>query len=352
MFDLNDTAAIHAGDPHGMLHQIASLPQHLEDGWAAVDEIDLPESLRHVEQVVVAGMGGSALSGSVWASLLAPECSRPISIVRDYDLPAWTQGAKTLVIAVSHSGDTEETLSAFEQARKRGCSMLAITGGGKLHDAAQALGATMIPIHVASPREAALGRPLGALLNLATRLGWSHDFSAEVQEAVSIVRSWCAELDVDSPVMKNLAKREAGQLMGRLVVVFGAGLFAEVARRWKEQLNETAKAWAACEVLPDADHNSLAGVDWPDGFTSKVMALFLTGAADQTRNMQRVQLTQQAYMMAGCNTDIMRARGDSPLAQALSLVLLGDLMSFYLALLYGAEPALVPAVAEFKAMLS
>jgi len=93
-------------------------------------------------------------------------------------------------------------------------------------------------------------------------------------------------------------------------------------------------------------------VEWPDTFTSRVMALFLTGQCDNPRNAQRVQLTKQAYMMAGCNTDFAAARGQSPLAQMISLVLLGDFIGYYLALLYGAEPAQVPVVAEFKAALA
>ena len=243
-------------------------------------------------------------------------------------------------------------MSLFEQARQRGCQVLALTGGGKLQEAAQAIGAVVMPIHYAAQRQAALGWSLAALLNIATRLQWSHDFTIDVEEAAHVLQEWCVELGAASPVAKNLAKRQAGQLMGREVIVFGAGYFAEVARRWKEQLNETAKAWAAWEVLPDADHNSLAGMEWPDGFTSKVMALFLTGPVDHPRNAQRVELTRQAYMMSGCNTDLLLARGAKPLAQVLSLVLLGDFVSFYLALLYSAEPAQVPVVAEFKALLA
>jgi glucose/mannose-6-phosphate isomerase len=355
MFDLNDVELIQAADPHGMLGHIASLPQQLGDGWVAADAIDrdaVPKSLHQVDRVVVAGMGSSALSGSLWAALLAPECRLPISVVRDYDLPAHAYDANALVIAVSYSGNTEETLACFEQARQRGCRLIAITGGGQLRDTARTSGAPVISIDYAARRQASLGWTLAALLNIASRLGWVHDFTPEINTTTNILREWGGELAPTSPVTKNLAKREAGQLMGRSVVMFGAGLFAEVARRWKEQINETAKAWAALEVLPEADHNSLAGADWPDGATSKVMALFLTGQADHPRNAQRVQLTRQAYLMAGCNTDVLLARGETPLAQALSLVLLGDFMSFYLALLYGVDPALVPSVAEFKAALA
>ena len=134
--------------------------------------------------------------------------------------------------------------------------------------------------------------------------------------------------------------------------MFGAGIFSEVARRWRAQIAANAKSWAAHETLPEANHHALAGLDWPDGFAAKVMALFLTGEADHPRNAQRVQLTRQAYMMAGCNTDVVTARGTSPLAQMMSLVLLGDFLSVYLALLNGVDPTASDVLSEFKALLA
>jgi glucose/mannose-6-phosphate isomerase len=352
MLDLNDAAAIRAADPYHFRDHIAALPHQLQAGWSAAQAVDLPASFSQIDRVVVAGMGGSAIGGALFASLVAAECPHPISVVREYDLPAYASGSSTLVIALSFSGDTEEVLSIFEQAHARGCQLLVVTGGGQLAERAQAIGAPIIRIHYSSLRQAALGWVLAPLLNLAARLQWTHDFAADLDEAMTVLRDWTPDLDIDTSVMKNFAKREAGQMMGRAVFVFGAGYFAGVARRWKEQINESAKAWAAIETLPDANHNSLAGVDWPDTFTSRVMALFLTGQCDNPRNAQRVQLTKQAYMMAGCNTDFAMARGQSPLAQTMSLVLLGDFIGYYLALLYGAEPMQVQAVAEFKAALA
>ena len=351
MLDLNDATAIHAADPFHFRDHIVALPQQLTEGWSAVDAVPLPESFRQIDRIVMVGMGGSAIGAALFAALAAPECPHPISVVRDYDLPAFASGSSTLVIAISFSGDTEEVLSAFEQAHTRGSQLLVVTGGGQLAERAAAIGAPIIRIEYSSPRQSALGWVVAPLLSVASRLGWTHHFAADLEEAIKVVCDWTPELDVDTPVMKNLAKREAGQLLGRAVFVFGAGHFAEVARRWKEQINESAKAWAAIEPLPDANHNSLAGIEWPDGFTSGVMALFLTGASDHPRNAQRAQLTKHAYMLAGCNTDFAEARGVSALAQAMSLVLLGDFIGFYLALLYGAEPMQVPIVAEFKAAL-
>ncbi len=352
MIDLNVVKAIRAADAHDMLGHVADLPQQLIDGWAAAEAIDLPPSFREIDRVVLAGVGGLAGGGALFASLVTPECLLPISVVRDYELPAYAHGAHTLVITTSYSGDTEETLAAFEQALVRGCQALVLTSNGQLLERAKKQVVPFIRIDYQSPPRAALGWSLAPLLNIASRLGWTHHFEDDLEETVRVMREWTPELNADSPVVRNLAKREAGQLMGRLVYILGAGIFAQVARRWRVQLATNAKTWAAYEALPEANHHALAGLEWPDGFSAKVMALFLTGRADHPRNVQRVQLTQQAYMMAGCNTDLLTARGESPLAQMMSLVMLGDFMSAYLAVLNGVDPAQTSAVIEFKAALA
>ncbi len=348
MIDLNDTAAIHSADPHGMHQHILNLPKQLEDAWAAADRVELPQSLSQIDRVVIIGMGGSAIGGSLLMSLMTPESQVPILVSRDYDLPAFASGSNTLVIAASHSGNTEETLSAFDQARSRGCQLIVLAGGGVLAARAREFHLPLITIDYQSQPRAALGWALAPLLNIASRSKWTHALKNDLDEAIDVMRSGNLQFSAESPVMKNLAKREAGQLMGRIVSVFGAGTFAEVARRWKDQFNENAKHWAAFESLPEADHNLLAGLEYPEWTPSKVMALFLTGTRDNPRNAKRIELTRIVLMTAGCNTDILTSRGESPLAQMLSLVQLGDFMSFYLALLNGAEPTQIDVMAEFK----
>ena len=352
MIDLNDVKAIRAADTHDMLGHVADLPQQLIDGWAAAEAIDLPPSFREIDRVVLAGMGGLASGGALFAALVAAECQLPITVVRDYDLPAYAHGAHTLVIATSYSGDTEETLAAFEQAQTRGCQALVLTANGQLLERAKKQAVPFIRIDYQSPSRSALGWSMATLLNVASRLGWTHHFEDDLEEAARVTRDWTADLNADSPVMRNLAKREAGQLVGRMVNVAGASIFAEVARRWRAQIAVNAATWAADESLPEANHYAIAGLQWPDNFATKVMALFLTGQADHPRNAQRVQLTRQAYMLAGCNTDVLTARGGSPLAQMMSLVLLGDFMSVYLALLHEVDPSPADVVAEFKAALT
>jgi glucose/mannose-6-phosphate isomerase len=351
MIDLNDGKAIRAADVHDMLGHVADLPQQLIDGWAAAEAIDLPPSFQEIDRVVLAGMGGLASGGALMAALAASECQLPMTVVRDYELPAFAHGARTLVITTSYSGNTEETLAAFEQAQTRGCQSLVLAANGQLLERARKQSVPVMRVDYQSPPRAAVGWSIASLLNVASRLGWTHHFEDDLEEAARVMREWTAELNADSPVARNLAKREAGQLMGRMVHVMGAGIFAEVARRWRAQLAVNSGSWAAHELLPEANHHAIAGLEWPDGFSSKVMALFLTGQADHPRNAQRVQLTRQAYLMAGCNTDVLTARGGSPLAQLMSLVLLGDFTSVYLALLYGVDPSQADAVAEFKVAL-
>jgi glucose/mannose-6-phosphate isomerase len=352
MIDLNDVSAIRAADAQNMLTHVAALPQQLLDGWAAAEAVDLPPSFREVDRVVLAGMGGLASGGGLVAGLVASECRLPIEVVRDYVLPAHAHGERTLVIATSYTGDTEETLSIFEQAQTDGCQTLVIAAGGSLLERAKKHDLSLVRIDYDAPPRAALGWAVAPLLNLSSRLGWTHHFEEDLNEAARVLRDWSIDLAGDAPVARNLAKREAGQLLGRLVYVFGAGIFAEVARRWRAQIAANARSWAAYEALPEANHHVLAGMEWPQGMAGKIMALFLTGPSDHARNAQRVQLTKQAYMMAGCNTDFALARGSSPLAQVMSLVLLGDFMSVYLALLNGVDPTSAEVLSEFKAALA
>ena len=347
MLDLNDVSAIHAADPQHLLDQLLSLPQHVTDGWAAANAVELPPSFEQIDRIVIAAVGRSAVASAVFAALIANECPFPITLVRDEDLPVFAANSRTLVLAVSASGHAEETVSAFNVAQARGCQVLVLTHGSEFAQYARESGIAVLPLNASG----SIGWTVAALLSVASRLKWSHDFAADLSEAIDLMRTWSPALAAESPVAQNLAKREAGQLMGRWVVVYGAGALAPVAEYWKHQINVVAKAWASCEVIPDANHHALAGTEWPADQANKVMALFLTAASDRPRHAQRLALTQRTFMLHGCNTDLMRARGRSVLAQAMSLVLLGDLLSFYLAVLYGADPAEREALAAFQAEL-
>ena len=150
------------------------------------------------------------------------------------------------------------------------------------------------------------------------------------------------------PAVNNPAKRMAGQLMGRWVAVFAADYLDPVARRWKGQISEIAKAWAQFEFLPEADHNSLAGLNNPESALMQTMALFLQAPANHPRNQLRLDFTRQVFMTQGINTDMIQAKGESPMAHIWTLLHFGDYTAYYLAMAYGEDPTPVEILAALK----
>jgi glucose/mannose-6-phosphate isomerase len=297
-------------------------------------------------------MGGSAIGADLVAAAVIDSCPAPVVVHRDYGLPGFANGPETLVVCSSHSGDTEETLSSFEAALENGCRVMAVSTGGKLSEQARAAG---IPVwqfeHTGQPR-AAVGFSFGLLLGALCRLGLAPDASDEITRAVQSMKSQQTSLTAGSPVPKNPAKRLAGQLMGRWVTVFGAGVLAPVARRWKGQINEIAKAVANFEFIPEADHNTLAGVLHPaEVIPPHVMTLFLRAPSDHPRNRLRLDLTRKAYMLEGMNVDAYTAKGDSRIAHIWTALHFGDYMAYYLAIAYGVDPTPVVALQSLKAAL-
>jgi glucose/mannose-6-phosphate isomerase len=349
--NLDDTSRLAQTDPQNMLAHIDSLPEQLQAAWTLGLSYDLPE-WSGIRQVVIAGMGGSAIGGDLLVAYAAPVCKAPIFSQRDYDLPAWASGAHTLVIASSHSGNTEETVSALQAGVARGCRCLVITRGGKLAQLAQEAGLPAWTFqHNGHPR-AAVGFSFGLLLAALTRLELSPDPRSELISAIEAMREQQAAIQAQVPATKNLAKRLAGQLVGRWVAVIGAGILSPVARRWKTQINEIAKTWAQFEFLPEADHNTLAGVINPEDQLTRLMALFLRSPSDHPRNRLRSDLTRKIMMIEGLNTDAIEARGQSPLAHLWTCLHLGDYVAYYLAMAYGIDPTPISAIESFKQQLA
>lgn len=345
--NLDDTNWFESVDKSNMLAEIDGLPDQLETAWKLGSQFELP-SFSEIDRVLVAGMGGSAIGADLLAAYIEPLSQVPLFVQRDYTLPAWASGSQTLVIASSHSGNTEETLSVFEQARQAECQILVLSTGGKLAESASSAG---IPVwkfdHTGQPR-AAVGFSFGLLLALFSRQGWIPDQASEVADALAAMRGQQSKLKADVPIVQNPAKRQAGQMMGRWVVIIGSGLLAPVARRWKGQLSELAKAWGQFEALPEADHNTLAGIDHPEEMLTNALVIFLRAGSDHPRNLMRSELTQQSFMVAGLGTDFYIAKGSSRLAQLWTAIHFGDYSGYYLAMSYGVDPTPIPAISSLK----
>ena len=346
--NLDDLDRFKQLDTLDMIGEIDSLPDQLADAYQLGMAHELP-AWTGLRQVLIAGMGGSAIGADLLASYCASLAPLPVSVHRDYGLPLYARGAETLVICSSHSGNTEETLDAFQAALQAECRILAVSTGGELAKRARE---NNIPVwtfeHSGQPR-AAVGFSFGLLLALFERLGFIPSQKEAVDEAVASMKRTQQHLKADIPAVKNPAKRYAGQLMGRWTTIMGSGLLSTVARRWKGQINEIAKAGANFEFLPEADHNTLAGTMNPqETLNAHTMTLFLCAPSDHPRNRLRSDLTRKAFMLEGMNTDFVEARGSTPLAHMWTMILFGDYMAYYLAMGYGVDPTPIQALVEFK----
>lgn len=346
--NLDDLERFKKLDTLNMLGEIDNLPDQLAYAYQLGMKHALPD-WKNFRQVVIAGMGGSAIGADLLSAYCASLSLLPVSVHRDYALPRHALGEETLVVCSSHSGNTEETLDAFESARKAECRVIVVCTGGELSKRAKE---NNIPVwtfdHAGQPRSA-VGFSFGLLLAMFERFGFLPSQAKEVEDAVASMRRSQQHLKADVPAVKNPAKRYAGQLMGRWVTFMGSGLMSVVARRWKGQINEVAKAGANFEFLPEADHNTLAGTKNPEEtLNAHTMTLFLRAPSDNPRNRLRSDLTRKAFMLEGMNTDYIDARGNTPLAHMWTSILFGDYMAYYLAMGYGVDPTPIQALVEFK----
>jgi glucose/mannose-6-phosphate isomerase len=348
--NLDDLELFRKIDTGDMLRHIMTLPDQVEKAWKLGQQLPLGDAA-NFRHIIIAGMGGSAIGADMLAAFAAPICRLPIVVHRDYNLPAWASGRETLVILSSHSGDTEETISSFEAALKNQCSVLAITRGGRIGKLAKESDSLQWNfVHDGQPRSA-VGFNFMLPLAFLCRKGLLPDPAQDVAAAVRLMRQQAEFLAPSSPVVKNPAKRMAGQLMNRWVTVVGAGYLAPISRRWKGQINEIAKAWAQFEFLPEIDHNTLAGIINPENLLQQMMALFLQSSCDHPRNQQRNELTKQAFMLEGLNTDFFIAPGETPMEQIWLTLHFGDFLAYYLAMAYQVDPTPIPAIQGFKSKM-
>ncbi|MFU8771212.1 MAG: bifunctional phosphoglucose/phosphomannose isomerase [Anaerolineales bacterium] len=349
--NLDDHKSFQEIDRENMLAHIDNLPEQLLSAWELGQHLDLPK-WTGIEQILIAGLGGSAIGADLLSAYVAPQCPVPIIVHRDYSLPAWAHSERTLLIASSHSGNTEETLSAFEEGVSRGCRCLSVTTGGQLSTRAEETQSALWMFeHKGQPR-AAVGYSFGLLLSALTRLKLIPNQTMQVEGAVDAMRKQQPQLSADNPAALNPAKRMAGQLVGRWVTIIGSGMLAPVARRWKGQINELAKAWAHFDVIPENNHNTVAGIVNPEEIFAPSMVLFLRAPSYHPRNTLRTDITKRLFMLEGLNTDFVDAQGKSPMDHLWTVLHLGDYTAYYLAMAYGVDPTPVETIQGLKSELA
>jgi len=354
MANLDDVHALRALDTGNMLRLLSELPTQLREGWRNAATMEFPAEYRYAQRILILGMGGSAIGGDLLRSLVVNRCPVPIVVHRDYSPPAWASDAMggTLVIASSHSGNTEETLTAFAAARSAGAFLVAVTTGGELAARARTWGVPLVLYECDSPPRDALGYSFSSLLAVLSRLGFILDPQTELEEAAATLEEMRPEVAEECPLSSSPAKQLAARLIGRMPVILGSGILAAVARRWKCQFNENSKTWATWEELPEADHNAVVGTRLPAEGLKQLTALFLAEADEEARVALRRRATADILVKEGIACETVMARGRSPLARMFSLIFLGDYTSCYLALAQGLDPTPVEPITRLKALMA
>jgi len=347
--DLEFFKKIDTQDMHG---QISELPDQLQRAWEKGWAQPLPD-FKDIQNIVLAGVGDSAVPADLAAASVSSSIHIPLAVHRNYGLPASASNKQTLVICISHSGDDEEMLDVFDEAIKRDCSVLVISTGGELTKHASEKKIPVWKYEHKGKSNSGIALPFGFVIALFARLNLIPDPAEDVAEAVAMMKRSQEHFVADMIAAKNPAKRYAGQLVGRWVSFVGTENLAPVAHRWKNQINQLAKAGASFEVIPDATHNTLNATLNPNQtLNAHTISLFMRAPSDHPRNTMRSDMMRQAFMLEGMNTDVVDGRGKSVISHLWTLVIFGDYMAYYLAMAYGVDPSEEDAVKNFHQTLA
>lgn len=335
-------------DTHDLLEDVLAIPEHLRDALWKVESANL-SPWDSPGGLVVAGMGGSAIGGALARAALGDTASRPILSARAYGVPAWTT-PDTTVLCASYSGDTEETLAAYEAAGALGARRVVVTTGGRLAKMARADDVPVIPVAGGFQPRAAVAYMFVAALEVAALCGAGPRLNSEIDVAAEHLENLVVEWGPDAPT-DSIAKKIAMTLHGSIPVIAGAGFTEPIAYRWKSQINENAKLPAFSHALPELDHNEICGWDGAPAL-GRFSAVFLEDADQHPRVGKRFDLTEQLIAENAHATFRLQTIGRAAVERVMSLVLLGDLVSLYLAVLRGVDPTPVDVIARLKAQLA
>jgi glucose/mannose-6-phosphate isomerase len=354
---LDDEAALAAADPQDMLGRVEGEAAQWLRAAAAAASFEAPPLWRGFREVIVAGMGGSAIASDLLAAWLERRWPVRLHTLRDYELPAWA-GPDTLLVASSYSGNTEETLNAWEQAGRLGLERAAVTTGGELAHLARREGTPLVELEADYPPRAALPMSFLTLAGLLAGVGPAESGpggarSREELDAIPrILEETTGRCGRTVPLDRNPAKELALWLGDGLPVLYAPRDPLEaVARRWRGQFNENAKRLAWGGVLPELDHNEIVG--WParPWLGANTRVLFLEDPDQHPRVSRRIEVTAELVAAAGAPLRRLSGQAAGGLGRLWSLVALGDFVSVYLALATGIDPTPVVPIEQLKSRL-
>lgn len=353
MEPLDDLNHIKKNDPRGMYDLLLGFPQQVETAYAIGQRCPLPQvEPSSIKSILLAGMGGSAIGGDLARSYLAEDLKIPFLICRNYTLPGFV-GPDSLVVASSYSGNTEETLEAYQHARDAGAKLMAVTTGGELADKANSDGTPLIKIPPGLPPRAALGYSFVPLLVSLWRLKLAPDRCMDFFEGSHILKEGVEEYKLEIPPEENLAKEMAAKLHRKLPIIYSAtDHFDAVAVRFKGQLCENSKMLSFFNFFPEFNHNELAGWNKLYDLQPHLAVVILRDEDDHHRIRQRMELVRGIVEELQVPVYDLESKGNCLLERMFSLIQLGDFISFYLAILNEVDPTPVEVIDYLKSELA
>ena len=313
--------------------------------------VELPFPAEVIRNVAICGMGGSAIAGDLVAGAFRERLRRPVAVLRDYELPGWI-GDDTLVILSSYSGNTEETLTATMQAYERNSPCVAVTSGGKLGSFYAKEGIPVVALPAGMQPRAALIWLLTPVAVLLERTEVLPPLGSELEEARETLAAAVAAYGPEVPAEANPAKQLASALHKKVTLLWGAELTAAVALRWKCQINENAKVPAYHAALPELDHNEIVGFEGAGPFGPMSQVVMLRDPRNHRQVQRRFDLTRDLIQREVGGVLAVTAEGRGAMARMLDLVMLGDYVSLYLALLREVDPGPVEVIERLKEALA
>ncbi|MDD5424827.1 MAG: bifunctional phosphoglucose/phosphomannose isomerase [Candidatus Omnitrophica bacterium] len=358
MASLDDIRQIKSVDKSDMYGLIVNFPEQCAQAYGIGCDFQVPQSYvgAGYKNIVFSGLGGSAIGADLLRSYLTDDIRIPVFVNRDYTLPKFV-GKDTLFLACSYSGDTEETLSAYAEAKEKGARIIVISSGGKLEVLAKEDKIPVIYIPKGYPPRTALGYAFFTWLDVLHKLGFISDRSRDVQEAIAgmkELRDGFIGPDIATP--KNEAKKIAQEISGKYVFIYSANKHLDsIALRWRGQLAENAKTLSSTHVFPELNHNELVGWEGPKALLKDFYVVILRDESEHPRIAKRIEITKSIIEQGSTKVTEVRSKGKpgaSLLSRMFSLVYTGDFASYYLAVLNGIDPTPVDRITFLKRELS
>jgi glucose/mannose-6-phosphate isomerase len=350
--DLDDVSALRNLDSARALTETGRYADQFREGRALIDRLEASLGGRPQSVMVLGTGGGSAASANLLTAAVRRRCTAPILLNQGYEIPAYV-GPETFVIAVSHSGTTEEILSAYEQALARGTRSIVLTSGGGLQEMAEAQGVPVIAVPAGKMPRIVLGYLIVPLLSLLQRLGVIDADEAEFEDLIDVLARGPGRFGPDVPVDRNLAKQVAITLQGKTPVVYGLDpLTSAAADRWKRQFGENSKTMAFTNSFPHAHHDEAVGWDQERDVLRRFGFVMLSDERADPPLLRRVTASREVLSERGATVSVIEATGGGTLGRLFSLVHVGDYVSLYLALCRGLDPTPVAVIDHFKSVLA